>query len=149
MTSRNLDFFECANFFKGLISFSYVVMDITYLEDEETVAETVTEALRCVGYNPFHERCAQALLDRVSCGVDPGACYLLDELNNVETNPDNVTGSQVALELMAQDSSARIVIGTGCSIDELPPEVQEAINHGKITYLRKPFRMAELAGMYD
>jgi FixJ family two-component response regulator len=123
---------------------------IVYLEDEIETAEIINLLLPYAGFMPLYERCAKKLIDHIqNGGLEPGCHYLLDHVNQTETNPDNISGGYVAMKVMEIDPNAKIIIGTGNSLRDLPIEIQSAVNNGEIGYLQKPFGIKELKEMYN
>ncbi len=121
---------------------------IIYLEDDPTVAELGQRILSRLGFEPKHFACAQTLLDHVNCGVTPGGRYFLDNDNDhrsvVPTNPEGVSGSNIALTVLEMDPSAKIVMNSGYSLDYLPDEIQRLVEDGKVGYIQKPFTVSGL-----
>lgn len=122
---------------------------IRYLEDEPVVARVVKSMLEALGYDVQHEPCASNFCQAITGSINPGDRYLLDQVNNAPTNERGISGGDIALKLLEMDPDARIVIGTGQEVDELPLEIQAAIETGRIGYLKKPFGLVQLGGMYS
>lgn len=119
--------------------------DIVYLEDEEQIARFVKAGLEREGHSVAYEACAQTLLERIESEMfAPGTVYLLDNTNIRLTNPRPYSGSDVALRVLEHDPTARIILGTGNALEDLPLQIQTGVQRGHIGYLKKPFRMAAL-----
>ncbi len=123
---------------------------IVYLEDRTDVAEFVLAALSSLGYETAYTQCAQKLDEELNAGpIEPGVEYLLDVENLTETNVRGVSGCDIAAKLMVLDPSAKITLGTGSDLQDLPLEIQLAVAQGKIKYLPKPFRLGNLRELYE
>ena len=123
---------------------------IIYLEDDPSVAEVVNALLPYAGFEARYEKCAKNLCDQIlNAKFEPGSLYLLDHENFTDTNPQEISGGYVALEIMRVDPHAKIVIGTGKALNDLPFDVQNAVDKGQIGYMQKPFGLKELRRLYD
>ncbi len=124
-------------------------MEVIYLEDKPDVAATGVKMLFVTGYRPRHFACAQELFEHVMSGVVPGSRYFLDHENYTPTNVSGISGGQIGLEVLARDPQARVVIGTGRDLTDLPEDVQAAVAQGTMKYLPKPYRLRDLREMYN
>ena len=149
LLQKHMHYMIKSKFYKRGIAYPEAMPEIIYLEDEAEAADLVTELLEAIGLTPRHEFCARRLYDSIMQRSTPCHNYLLDEENISPTNPDRISGSELALKILEMDPDARIVIGTGHKVSDLPLSAQEAIMTGKMGYLQKPFGMDQLAEMYN
>jgi DNA-binding response OmpR family regulator len=106
---------------------------ILFVEDEETIAMAVSEALKTRGYDVMHERYGEAALKTIGKSL-PDLCILDVMLPKMD-------GFAIAQEIKKIDATIPILFLTARTGLE---DVLHGFETGGDDYLKKPFSLAEL-----
>jgi two-component system response regulator HydG len=113
-------------------------LDILIVDDDRDLADAIGEALEMVGHRTTVAYTGSEAIEKY--------CARSFDITFMDVMLPDINGVDTFLTIREMDHSARVVMMTGHSIDQL---LTQATDNGAIKILRKPFAMEEIISAID